>query len=150
MRTPRLYKFCDGLTEGVIYFMVVFSPWAFGTTQDWSIWAMNICGFALGALLITKWMVRRKADFRPERWGENDSTPENSLRQTVNPQTWGTYLTIALAGLTILTLSYCFVSALNRRALFSTPENRFEFFNDYVGWLPHSYDGPATWRISWT
>ncbi|MDA1277103.1 MAG: hypothetical protein O2960_24070 [Verrucomicrobia bacterium] len=78
MRTPRLYKICDGLTEAVIYFMVVFSPWAFGTTQDWSLWTMNVCGYVLGALLITKWMVRWKTEFRPERWGDGGERVESS------------------------------------------------------------------------
>ena len=33
--------------------MIIFSPWAFGTTESWSIWTMNIAGYALGALLPT-------------------------------------------------------------------------------------------------
>jgi hypothetical protein len=36
-RTPKAYRICDGITEGLIYFGVVFTQWAFGTTQNWSI-----------------------------------------------------------------------------------------------------------------
>ena len=46
------------MTEMLIYFMLVFSPWAFGTTEPWSIWIMNYAAFGLGALLITKWIIR--------------------------------------------------------------------------------------------
>ena len=35
--TPKAYRICDGLTEGLIYFMIVLTPWAFGTTDRWSI-----------------------------------------------------------------------------------------------------------------
>ena len=41
----------DGLTECLIYFAILFGPWAFGTTQPWSIQVMNTVGLALGLLL---------------------------------------------------------------------------------------------------
>src|SRR2546427_798662 len=56
-RTPPAYRICDGITEVVLYFMVVFAPWAFGTTEGWSIWTMNVAGYALGALLFAKWLI---------------------------------------------------------------------------------------------
>ena len=39
--------------------MIVFSPWAFGTTQPWSIWCMNFAGYALGLLFLTKLFIRK-------------------------------------------------------------------------------------------
>ena len=36
-----LYQSCDQMSGGVILLMAVFSPWAFGTTQNWAIWMMN-------------------------------------------------------------------------------------------------------------
>ena len=33
MRQPKLHKWADKFTEILIYFMVLFSPWAFGTTS---------------------------------------------------------------------------------------------------------------------
>jgi hypothetical protein len=47
-RTPQAYRVCDGITEGLLYAMVIFTPWAFGTTQAWSIWAMNIAAYIVG------------------------------------------------------------------------------------------------------
>src|SRR5262245_57997572 len=47
-RTPQIYKVCDGVSEALIYCMAVFTPWAFGTTEEWSIWTMNVTGYALG------------------------------------------------------------------------------------------------------
>ena len=39
--TPGAYRLCDGATEGLLYLMVVFAPWAFGATQEWSICTLN-------------------------------------------------------------------------------------------------------------
>lgn len=182
VRTPPLYKFCDGLTEAVIYFMVVFSPWAFGTTQDWSIWTMNVCGYLLGALLVAKWLVRWKTGFQLERWGREGGwrwetgggesggqkseaggrrdreTVGLSGGQTVRPFDWARGITIALAGLTVLVLGYCWVSAVNARATVLADEISrvvyrinplmFEYY-DAIKWLPHSYDKPSTWKAFW-
>ena len=64
-REPKLHKLADKLTEILIYFMVIFSPWAFGTTEPWSIWTMNISAYALGILLVTKWITRLATKFNP-------------------------------------------------------------------------------------
>jgi hypothetical protein len=37
----QLYRLCDAAAGGLILLMVVFSPWAFGTTEIWSTWIMN-------------------------------------------------------------------------------------------------------------
>ena len=63
MRQPKLHKWADKFTEILIYFMVLFSPWAFGTTEHWSIWTMNITAYALGVLLLAKWIIRRSTGF---------------------------------------------------------------------------------------
>jgi hypothetical protein len=34
----QLYRLCDELSGALILPMLVFSPWAFGTTEPWSIW----------------------------------------------------------------------------------------------------------------
>ena len=64
-REPKLHKLADKLTEILIYFMVIFSPWAFGTTEPWSIWTMNITAYALGILLVTKWITRLATKYNP-------------------------------------------------------------------------------------
>src|SRR2546423_550058 len=65
----KIYRVCEDLTELLIYCMVIFSPWAFGNTQEWSIWVMNICGYVLGLLLLLKLSIRRLKGYRPARWG---------------------------------------------------------------------------------
>jgi len=68
-RTPQSYRVCDGVTEGLIYFMVVFTPWAFGTTQTWAIWTMNVTAYVLGVALVTKWAIRWKTGPSPPDQG---------------------------------------------------------------------------------
>jgi len=63
-----IYRVCEDITEALVYLMVVFSPWAFGTTQPWSIWTMNVAGYSLGALLIAKLAIRQVKGYRPPRW----------------------------------------------------------------------------------
>src|SRR5208337_4834612 len=70
MRDVRLYMACDSLSEILIFLMVIFSPWAFGTTQPWSIWTMNAAGYLLAALLGVKTAIRKWRGYRPPKWGE--------------------------------------------------------------------------------
>jgi hypothetical protein len=133
-RTPLLYRLADGLTEGLLYFLVVFSPWAFGSTQAWSVWTTNVAGYLLAGLLVTKWAARWCSSYTPPRWGNG------SARWPVK----------ALAGLTVLILAWCLVSALNARAVYLPTELRLEYRERYVSWLPHSYDATQTWQVFWT
>jgi len=57
----------DRLTGVLILFAVIFGPWAFGTTQPWSIQTMNIVGLALWALLAFKWLIRRLPAYAAEQ-----------------------------------------------------------------------------------
>ncbi len=66
-RDVQIYQACELLTEGLIYLMVVFSPWAFGTTQPWSVWVMNTAGYVLGAMLAVKLAIRWLKGYRPPR-----------------------------------------------------------------------------------
>src|SRR5436190_9740581 len=122
-RTPKAYRICDGVTEGVLYAMIVFGPWAFGTTEPWSIWTMNVGGYFLGLLLVAKWLIRWRSGYRPVRWGEAVN-PEARSREgglqvegTSEPNRRGLE-TIALATLTVTVLAYCFISAVNARSTF--------------------------------
>src|SRR5258707_7696322 len=69
-RDVQSYQACEDLTEGIISFMVVFSPWAFGTTQPWSVWTMNVAGYVVGAMLAVKLAIRRFKSYRAPRWGD--------------------------------------------------------------------------------
>lgn len=148
-RTPQIYKVCDGVSEALIYFMAIFTPWAFGTTEEWSIWTMNVTAYVLGVLLITKWIVRWRLGFQPARWGE-ETSGDDLLRLPMSGRTKLTKsLTVALGVLTCFILAYCLVSALNARAVYLPGFRRSEFFDNTIKWLPQSYDATSTWQSFW-
>ena len=172
MRTPTAYRVCDGITEAVLYFEAVFAPWAFGATEHWSVWTMNVAGYVLGGLLLVKWSVRWRARFRPMRWGETDEVrgpkseaqsqksevgreggeAQNTERGTRNVDGLApsrvTLSTTALATLTAVILAYCLVAAINARSTFVSREMAF-VPHESIAWLPHSYDSRATWQAFW-
>ena len=124
-RLPSVVRrLADGLTEGLIYFAIVFGPWAFGTTQDWSIQVMNGVGLALGLLWVVKTVSRR---------------PSSVLRPPS--------ATLLGAG-TLVILLYCLVSALNARAVYQ-PEQWHFAYRPVIAWLPHSFDQAASWGAFW-
>lgn len=142
---PEIYKWCDILTEGLIYLMIVFTPWAFGTTEDWSIWTMNFAAYSLGGILITKWLVRWRTAYRPARWGDSAEETETPVEASSRRRISGGWVTILLASCTCFILLYCLVGALNARAVYLVGQRRFEYF-DVISWLPQSYDAASTWQ----
>ncbi len=137
----QLYRVCDDLTEPVIYLMALFSPWAFGTTQPWSIWTMNCAGYILGMLLAVKLAIRRLKGYHPGRWKMEGPIPY--------PISHIPYPIPALAILTVALLSYCLVSALNARSTWHPNELSFAY-HQYIKWLPHSFDSTRTWVAFWS
>jgi hypothetical protein len=154
-RTPEAYPFCDGLSEGLIYFILVFGVWALGTTERWSVWTLNAACYALGAVWLFKVALRSITRYRPRRWDDADgvhsresgSAPLEARGRPV----WRRIDRGWVAGMAILTflgLGYCLVSAVNARATYQAHELRFDYY-DYLPWLPHSYDRPQTWFAFW-
>jgi hypothetical protein len=135
VRQVLAYRACDRASGWLICFMVVFSPWAFGTTEPWSKWTINASGYALGAMLLFKHWLRFRFNHRPARW--NPVERRADFRPTSRLHTSG------LAVLTAAILAYCLLSALNAR---STYEAGVFAYRDYVRWLPHSYDQARTWQ----
>ena len=148
----QLYRICDDLSGMLILPMLVFSPWAFGTTETWSIWTMTIAGYALGVLLLVKLLIRGPKGYTALRW-ENFSA--HSATKTRHRHPLARWLTRSLAGLTLAVLAFCLVSAWNARATYN-PDTRLFEYQDYHGfyrcmaWLPHSLDGDRTWFAFWT
>lgn len=107
---------------GLICVGVVLSPWAFGTTQPWSIWTMNWVGYVLGVLFLVQLAFgdRRRRSVRG----------------------------LALGLLTFLLLTYVLLSAWNASAHYVATESRL-VDRPHFSWLPHSYDAPATWQAFW-
>jgi len=115
---------CDRLTGWLLCGMIIFSPWAFGTTQSWSIQVMNIGGCALGVICAVRWLTQRKPRGQRNPW------------------------LITMAALTTLLLGFVVLSAWNASATYLPRECRLEE-HVHLSWLPHSYDAPATWKAFW-
>lgn len=124
-----LLAILDKCTEVLIFALIIFSPWAFGTTQDWSIRCMNLGGYVLGALLLAKILAGGAMSFR-------------SL------QRWPRRVTFLLLGLTACLLAYTLVAAINAEFTYLPEEFRQEP-HPHLKWLPHSLDRDATWKIFW-
>jgi len=132
-RYRRLHDLADRLTEWIILFMVVFSPWAFGTTEEWAMGVMNAAGYALGLLFAIK-HIARKAE--PSCLGSSRELGRNSRMAT---------RLLALA--TVLILAYCLISALNAGCVY-LGNYQYKYFR-CLNWLPHSYDARLTWQAFW-
>jgi hypothetical protein len=163
-RDVQLYRACEGLTEPLIYLMLVFGPWAFGTSQRWSISLMNGGGYLLGLLLAGKLGIRWFKGYRPARWDDRqreegrrpepevrNRQPETRGRRSLarrHRRTAGARLAAGLAGLTVAILGYCLISAVNARATFHADQLSFAY-HPCIPWLPHSLDSGRTWLAFW-
>ena len=144
-REPKLHKLADKLTEILIYFMVIFSPWAFGTTEPWSIWTMNITAYALGIFLVTKWIIRLASKYNPNPEPDiNELSPKQNRLRLIQKT-----CTTLLAGSMFLLLAYILTSAINARASFNFDTNEYTYFEGVNKNLPHSYDARGTWFLFW-
>jgi hypothetical protein len=155
----QFYRLCEDLTEPLIYFMAVVGPWAFGTTQSWSIWLMNGAGYLLGLLLAGKLAIRWFKGYEPARWGEGrGGEGRRPKAEGRKPEGGGSGrggvgasgLTAILAGLTVAILGYCLVSAINARATANLADGSFTYHDSSIRWLPHSFDSNRTWLAFWT
>jgi O-antigen ligase len=137
-----LYLAIDWITGGLIYFAVLFGPWAFGTTQTWSIDIMNGIGIALGSLWLCKRVIRL-CGYQPAQWTRIciGSEPRKWLKAE-RRFTW------LLAAGTLYILLYCLISAVNARAVYHPDQWSFEY-RKTLSWLPHSYDQESSWASFW-
>jgi len=115
----------------LLFVMVIFAPWAFGTTKPWAIQAMNRAGFTLGVLWLVKLALRW---FAPSPQVRSDDS--------------GQRVTFGLAAVSMLVLLYVLVSAWNAEFIYVASEWRADP-HPHVNWLPHSLDQAATWRVFW-
>lgn len=136
----------DLLSEVLIYAMIIFSPWAFGTTETWSMNCMNGMAYGLGVLLVMKLLLRLTSGEGFARWNRGfeksgGSAPEHAARLRS--------LTFLLLVLTIFLLGYCWVSVANARSTYNWEARSFDKFPSYIPWLPASFDQPASVRTFW-
>lgn len=131
-RTPPAYRLLDNLSGVLLAFVVVFAPWAFGSTVRWAITTSCVVAYVMGALLLGKWMLRWRMDFTPPRW---------------DPATGSKWPIRWLAGLTVVFLAYCLTGAINYHATGTYVDGELQLdYRDSIPWLPHSFDAPRSWR----
>ena len=149
------YKACEALRSLLIYAVVIFGPWAFGTTQPWAVWLMNGLGYTLGILWCITALMRHSSGYLPLR----ASPPSPGVNARRGPllvaalccrtHVMARHCTIALGFTTIAILGYCLISAVNARAIYFPGATSSEY-RDCIRWLPHSFDSRSTWMAFWT
>ena len=147
-RQPKLHKWGDKCTEILIYFMVLFSPWAFGTTEHWSIWTMNITALWTWSVACVKMdhpLVELAFGL-----GQALNLPKNEIspgqhRLGLILKTCNLLTAICM----VLLLGYILTSAINARASFNLQTHEYTYFEGINKNLPHSYDARGTWFLFW-
>jgi hypothetical protein len=139
------FRVCEGLTEALLYVGLVFGPWALGTTEPWSTWVMNWIGYTLGGLLLAKNLISWRANYTPEKWAIGGKSSNDGPKRSNLPRV----LTGALAALNISILLYCLISVINARATYVVEERRQIYYDQFLSFLPHSYDSRASWYAFW-
>ena len=129
-------NYCDAWTGYLIYLSIIFGPWALGTVHTPTIWTMNVIGYLLGILLLGKTIIL----FSTER------QPVKAVLKSLSSQPLTTRILMLT---TIGILSYTFLHAFNARSVFDQQGLRFDYFNSYIHWLPHSYNSPKSWQTFW-
>jgi len=114
----------DVLTGALLMAGVVFAPWAYGTTEPWSMDVLNFNGWCLGSL----WLVRQWRDGWSGRSG---------------PSPWPVR---ALGWLTLAILAYELVSLLNAQAVYDPATLSF-LPRTQIAWLPGTLDPAAGGRL---
>ena len=137
----QVYRLCDDCTGALIFTMLVFSPWAFGTTQPWSVKVMNASGYALGFLLLVKLFLRWTKGHSPPRWNESSQASGSGRHVTSG-------MTMMLAITSVLLLVFTLISAVNARSTYHPWQTSFEY-HAYIEWLPHSFDRQRSWFAFW-
>ena len=130
---PALHRLADTAVGFILLGLVVFTPWALGTTVPWAVGTLNAGGYALGGLWVLQRCLRGRGGYvRPSC-------------ETGAKRPWR----IGLGVLTVLILAWCLTSAVNARAPAGGNGNGAGMVSGYVPWLPRSYDAAGSWRAFW-
>jgi O-antigen ligase len=138
-KTLNFYDFLDALTGLLISAAIIFAPWALGTTQEWSIWTLNILCYAMGALLLGKLLIRWSVSYRFPRWDQYGFDEDGASKGRRCWKNRNLFLFF-----TLLLVAYCLTSAWNARSIYDTGARSFVQFH-FISWLPASYDATQSW-----
>ncbi len=137
----KLLTLLDKQTEILIYFIVIFSTWAFGTTEVWSTWVMNYCAYTMGFLLMIKWLLKLPNSYKFR--GNSDNYGINKVKF------FNKICVIIMNSSIFLVLIYILISAINARGEFNINSGDYIYYANFNESLPHSYDASATWELFW-
>lgn len=132
-REPAIHRWGDRASGWVLIGLVVFTPWALGTTVPWAVGILNLAGLLLASLLTVKWVCRRVTGFERPVWAGQ----------------WPTWPSRSLAVVNVLVLSWCAISALNARSDWQPESASWLARSSFVAWLPHSVDARSSWETFW-
>ncbi len=124
-----LYWHLDRSSACLIFFSVIFAPWAFATVHPWSILTLNFVSFGLGILLTAKLLIRHRT-----------RSSASCSERVVLGRAEAALITI----LPVLILLFIGMHYLNARATFDNELLIFNFNPRYISWLPASYDKGLT------
>lgn len=140
-RTPQAHRWLDTVSGGLLLAMTVWAPWGFGCTDEWTMRYLVWGGYGLGLLLLGKMLLRRRFDYRPERWAR--------------PGMAGQWIVRGMTAATVLFLLWVAVGIWNAHGTVEfTRAGPLIHARDReaIAWLPTTYDLPnsraALWR--WT
>lgn len=131
----------------LIYFMSVFTVWAFGSVYtysldwfsawDWAVRFMTGCSyFLLVVFLIKKFLI----------WKKISKDSELKHRKSKKWKFLGVMCFYSAGALVVI---HAAASVLNARAVFDPAALNFVYQDNYISWLPHSYDKVASTRAFW-
>ncbi len=137
----------DYITGAIIQFMAIFTVWAFGSVytyslnwfsaSDWAIRFMTASSYLLLTLLLVK-----KIQLKRIGLSQNFS---KKLKVDLM-RSFGVNLMFAIGAYIVL---HSAISAWNARSSFDPMSLGFLYKENFVSWLPHSYDQEASFRGFW-
>ena len=143
----RLSLSLDLIITTLIYIMCVFTVWAFGSVYtysldwfsayDWAVRAMTAASYILLALFTVKKLLSKKYSI-----GSGVLSPSSlSL--------WGKLGVAGIYTFGAWLVLHSAVSVLNARAVYDPTAMGFLYKENFIPWLPHSYDQAASMRGIW-
>lgn len=130
-------KLTDKLSEILLYFIIIFSPLAFGTTENWSSLIINLSCYSLGILAIQS-RINNINNIHKNETRFSTNKPKNKAYD---------YAINLLIFCMIMLFFYILISYINARASYDYDSNKITYKTEFRTFLPHSYDQNATLNI---
>ncbi len=116
------------LTRRLLFAALVLSPWMSAFESAWVQWTVAGIGCLILMIQIVRWQ---------------SGHGHSALDETSAANAW---VGQAVAGVILFLLSWCLISAMNACGRVDPVLTRWVPLPHFVSWLPHSFDGNATWK----